>query len=135
MQDYQPNLNPAQQAALLLWHLVNLSVPVYNKLVARFGSAEQAIQAKLADWQALGLHDNHHKRFAEFISASRTSQFLHDTLLELSQGQYGVVFHNDPLYPTQLKNIYDPPPLLLYQGNLSALSQPQLQVEVARWSQ
>lgn len=132
MQDYQPNLNPAQQAALLLWHLVNLSVPVYNKLVARFGSAEQTIQAKLADWQALGLHDNHHKRFAEFISASRTSQFLNDTLLELSQGQYGVVFDNDPLYPTQLKNIYDPPPLLLYQGNLSALSQPQLAIVGSR---
>ncbi|MBR7552415.1 hypothetical protein KC220_28130, partial [Mycobacterium tuberculosis] len=77
-----PNQKPAQQAALLLWHVVNVSVPVDNKLVARFGSAEQAIQAKLADWQALGLHDNHHKRFAEFISASRTSQFLHDTLLE-----------------------------------------------------
>lgn len=125
-------LNREQQSAMVLWQLVNLSVPVYSKLIAHFGSAEKTIQANMSDWQVLGVHDNHSKRFAAFVSANRNSQWLTDSLLDLSKGQYGVVFYNDPLYPAHLKNIYDAPPLLFYQGNLTALSQPQLAIVGSR---
>ena len=130
--DYHPILTHEQQAIVTLWYLVNLSVPVYAKLIAQFGNAEQAIHATLAQWQALHLHDNHLKRFADFIHANRQCDFLTQTTQQLSQGQYGMVFYDDPLYPTPLKNIFDPPPLLFYQGNLQALSMPQLAIVGSR---
>lgn len=121
-----------QHAVLTLWQLVNMSVTSYAKLIATFHTAEQAVQASLSDWQALNLHASHLERFGEFIKAGRHSEFLATTLRQLEQGEYSVVFYDEPSYPSLLKDIFDPPPLLFYQGNMQALSMPQLAIVGSR---
>ena len=125
-------LTSSQQASLQLWYLVNMSVTSYAKLIAIFHTADQAIQASLTDWQALNLHASHLERFAEFIKQHRQSEFLLTTLRQLEQGDYRIVFYDDIAYPAALKQIFDPPPLLFYQGNLQALSMPQLAIVGSR---
>lgn len=120
--------NPSQQTSLMLWYLVNMSVTTYAKLIAQFHTAEQAIKASLNDWQSLNLHASHLERFNEFIKNNRQSEFLNTTLNQLQQGEYQIVFYDDSHYPSNLKEIFDPPPLLFYQGNLQALSMPQLAI-------
>lgn len=125
-------LTPHQQAILTLWQLVNMSVISYAKLLTVFHSPSQAIQASLGDWQALNLHATHLQRFSDYIKAGRNSEFLAITLSQLQQGDYKVVFYDDTNYPALLKNLYDPPPVLFYQGNVQALSMPQLAVVGSR---
>ena len=119
-------LTLTQQASLILWYLVNMSVTSYAKLVAQFQTAEKAIGASLSDWQALGLHASHLERLSDFIKTNRQSEFLTTTLQQLESGDYHIVFYEDSAYLTTLKEIFDPPPLLFYQGNLQALAMPQL---------
>lgn len=128
----QSALTADQRAVITLWYLVNLSVPVYAKLIASFGTAAQAIGASLAQWQALQLHANHLKRFADFIDVNRRCDFMTVTLAQLQRQEYGIVFYDSPTYPALLKNIFDPPPLLFYQGNVQALSMPQLAIVGSR---
>lgn len=119
-------LTLSQLSSLTLWHLINMSVASYAKLIATFHTAQQALQASLSDWQALNLHTSHLERFGDFIKNNRQSELLTITLSQLEQGEYGVVFYDDPAYPSLLKDLFDPPPLLFYQGNVQALSMPQL---------
>lgn len=125
-------LTHSQHAVLTLWHLVNMSVTSYAKLLTAFHTPEQAISTNLNDWQALNLHASHLERFGDYIKNARHSEFLATTLRQLEQGEYAVVFYNDPTYPSLLKDIFDPPPLLFYQGNVQALSMPQLAVVGSR---
>lgn len=119
-------MTPHHQASLVLWQLVNLSVTSYTKLITVFGNAKTALAATRGDWQALGLHASHLQRFGEYIQAGRHSAFLATTLQQIAQGEYHIVFDDEPAFPALLKQLYDPPPLLFYQGNLQALSMPQL---------
>lgn len=125
-------LTSYQQACLQLWYLVNMSVTSYAKLIAHFHTPEQALAESLADYQAVNLHASHLERFSQFIQTGRQSEFLTATLHQLERNEYRIVFYDDHAYPTLLKNIFDPPPLLFYQGNLQALSMPQLAVVGSR---
>lgn len=53
-------------------------------------------------------------------------------LLWLSQTDNDVITIYDPLYPPQLKEIDDPPPLLFVRGNKNILSQPQISIVGSR---
>ncbi|MFW2178117.1 MULTISPECIES: DNA-processing protein DprA [unclassified Moraxella] len=125
-------LTHPQHAVLTLWYLVNMSVSSYAKLIAQFGSAEHALGMVVSDWQALSLHTSHLTRFGAFIEQGRQSAVVDTMRYQLLQGEYQLVFYDDPLYPPSLKDIFDPPPLLFYQGNLQALSMPQLAIVGSR---
>lgn len=124
--------NQSQQAIIILWHLVNMSLSSYAKLLTKFHTAENAISQSLSVWQELNLHKSHLERFAEFIKNKRQSEFLQSVLQQVTNGEYSIVFYDDDLYPASLKNIFDPPPLLFYLGNLQALSMPQLAIVGSR---
>lgn len=123
-----PLPNPSEQAILSLWHIVNMSLSAYAKLIAQFHNAENALNQPLSAWQHLHLHASHLERFSDFIKAGRQSEFLHTTLQQITQGDYGIIVYDDSRYPTTLKAIFDPPPILFYKGNLQALSMPQLAI-------
>lgn len=131
LQTNQP-LTTHQQAVVTLWHIVNMSLTSYAKLLTYFHSPEQALTSSLSSWQSLNLHSGHIQRFHDYIQAGRHSQFLLQTQQHIQQGDYQIVFYDDVLYPINLKHIFDPPPLLFYQGNLQALTMPQLAIVGSR---
>lgn len=123
-----PLPTPAEQAILSLWHIINMSLSAYAKLIVAFHTPEQALVQPLSAWQNLNLHASHIERFGEFIKNNRQSTFLHTTLEQITRGEYSIITYDDPRYPTTLKQIFDPPPILFYKGNPQALSMPQLAI-------
>lgn len=119
-------LSSSEQATLTLWHLVNMSLSAYAKLLVAFHTAENSLAQPLSAWQNLNLHSSHLTRFGEYIAKGRYSGFLSTTLEQITNGEYGVLTYADARYPTTLKQIFDPPPVLFFKGNPQALGMPQL---------
>jgi len=63
---------------------------------------------------------------ADFHSNSTTQKML------VNQQHNGIITILDPEYPTQLKETFEPPIILFYQGNLSLMKEPSLAVVGAR---
>ncbi|WFF38660.1 DNA-processing protein DprA [Moraxella nasibovis] len=112
-----------QQAAVLaLWYIVNTSLSSYYKLIDAFGDAKSAL-ARGRDWRSLSVHAAHVKRFDD---AQDVLAFVARVFDEVARGAYGLLFLDDEKYPNQLKNIYDPPPVLFYRGNVERLADRQI---------
>ncbi len=93
----------------------------------KFGPASLARLKSLGNWQtawqassakllSLGLNQ---KTIDEFISW-RDLVKIENLLSTMTQHQIQAVEFDDEFYPPLLKNIYQPPPLLYYQGNLKS---------------
>ncbi len=122
-------LTDDQRAVLALWFEVNASLSAYHKLITSFGHARLAWQAKVEAWRQLGLHHTHLKRH-EQPEQTRTS--IDNIQQALTEGRYGLLFADQPDYPAQLLQIYDPPPLLFYRGNRMRLQQAQVAIVGSR---
>jgi DNA processing protein len=59
-------------------------------------------------------------------------KLIESDLAWLSQANNDVMTVLDPLYPPQLKETYDPPPLLFVRGNKQLLSRPQIAIVGSR---
>lgn len=113
-----------QRAQLALWYVVNTSLISYHKLIKAFGSAAQALDNTDA-WRSLSLHKSHLERSADHRSIDA---FLHSVTDKLNKDVFGLLFMDDEYYPTQFKQLYDPPPLLFYIGNPKRLNERQLAI-------
>lgn len=122
----------SEHAVITLWQLVNTSLSAYAKLITQFHTAENTLSQPLSAWQNLNLHASHLERFGDYIKDGRHSAFLTTTLQQIQNGEYNVITYDDSRYPTMLKAIFDPPPLLFFRGNLQALSMPQLAIVGSR---
>lgn len=122
-------LTDDQRAVLALWFEVNASLSAYHKLLTSFGHARLAWQAKVDAWRQLGLHHTHLKRHEQ---PEQTQANIDSIQKALTEGRYGLLFANQPEYPAQLLEIYDPPPLLFYRGNSMRLQQAQIAIVGSR---
>jgi len=88
----------------------------FAKLINHFGSADKALGASVSQLEKI---DGIGTRTAETIAATR-NKFDAKAELELA-GRLGVWIINlrDERYPTLLKKIYDPPPVLYIKGSLT----------------
>ncbi|SNT71078.1 DNA-processing protein DprA [Psychrobacter sp. LV10R520-6] len=118
-----------QRAVLALWHEVNASLSAYHKLVTTFGSAQQAWTAKVEAWRQLGIHPSHIKRHEQ---QEQTLTSIDTIEQALRADKYQLLFADQPDYPAQLLQIYDPPPLLFYRGNSALLHQAQIAIVGSR---
>ncbi|ALF59705.1 DNA-processing protein DprA [Psychrobacter urativorans] len=124
-----PILSNDQRAVLALWYEVNASLSAYDKLVTAFGSAQQAWIAKSGAWQQLGIHHSHLKRHEQ---SQQTLESIDNIEQALSTGKYQLLFAEQSEFPTQLLQIFDPPPLLFCRGNIERLQQAQIAIVGSR---
>ena len=122
-------LSAEQRAVLALWTEVNASLSAYHKLITFFGNAELAWRAKVEAWRQLGVYSTHIKRHENTEQTQATIDSIQQALLD---NKYGLLFANQPDYPAQLLQIYDPPPLLFYRGAKSRLQQAQIAIVGSR---
>ena len=123
------SLSDEQRAVLALWTEVNASLSAYYKLITSFGTAELAWYAKVDAWRQLGIHHSHLARHEQPEQTQASIDKIQQALIE---GRYGLLFADQPDYPAQLSQIYDPPPLLFYRGNKSRLRQAQIAIVGSR---
>lgn len=110
---------------MALWYVVNASLSSYYKLLDAFQNPADALSAGSLSWQNLGIHKAH---LARLMDVKSTQAFLEITYHRCQSGMFGLIFLDDEDYPNILKQLYDPPPLLFYQGNKSLLSRPKLAI-------
>ncbi len=88
----------------------------FGRLLAKFGSVDGALGASVAELTKI---EGVGSRTAERIAASR-QKFDSHAELELAEKLGAWIIHlDDERYPSLLKRIYDPPPVLYVKGTLS----------------
>lgn len=127
MKDYQA-LNE-KTATLALWYVVNASLTAFYKLTKQFGTAKEALCQAQSDWRELGVHTAHIGRHRDVANVMAVLDRLHD---ERERGGYGILFADDEHYPAMLQEIYDPPPVLFYRGQVARLLDRQLAIVGSR---
>ena len=91
-----------------------------RRLVEFFGSIQAVFKATLTELEAAGLR----AVSAQSLATRQSAELAQEELgRALAAGAHIVVF-DDHAYPSQLKQIYDPPLALYVRGNVAALSQP-----------
>lgn len=123
------SLSDKQRAVLALWTEVNASLSAYHKLITSFRTAELAWYAKVDAWRQLGIHHTHLARHEQPEQTQASIDKIQQALIE---GRYGLLFSDQPDYPVQLSQIYDPPPVLFYRGNKARLHQAQVAIVGSR---
>lgn len=122
-------LSDDQRAILALWFELNASLSSYHKLTHTYGSAQLALQAGVESWRQLGIHHTHLARHEQPEQTCATIDNIQQALIE---EKYGLLFADQTNYPTQLLEIYDPPPLLFYRGNSELLHRAQIAIVGSR---
>lgn len=117
-----PALNDNQRATLTLWYVLSASNLGYQKLMVAYGDAKTALDAPKTDWQKLGIHINHIKRRDDDVVSSEVLRVI----ARYDDGEFGIVCLGDDDYPPLLAQIFDPPAVLFYQGDVKVLSLPQI---------
>ncbi|MFZ3143681.1 DNA-processing protein DprA [Psychrobacter glacincola] len=122
-------LSDEQRAILALWFELNASLSSYHKLIHTYGSAQLAWQAGVESWRQLGIHHTH---LARHEQPEQTRASIDNIQQALIAEKYGLLFADQPDYPAQLLEIYDPPPLLFYRGNRELLRWAQIAIVGSR---
>lgn len=119
----------AHTATLALWYIVNTSLSSYYKLMGAFDDPKSALSQPVDAWRSLSIHAAHIKRWED---EDNVMAFVNKVSDDVNRGVYGVLFCGDEDYPVQLTNIYDPPPVLFYRGNVARLMDKQIAIVGSR---
>lgn len=110
---------------LALWYIVNASLSAYYKLIDAFGSPRASLLSGAHQWQALAIHKAH---IARLQDTSSVMAFVNIVKKQMTADMYRIIYRHDEAYPQNLNYIFDPPPLLFYQGDVSLLNRPQIAI-------
>ena len=91
-----------------------------RRLVEFFGGIAGVFAASLTELEASGLHASS----AQSLATGRSIELAHDEIIRANSAGARIISLEDPTYPTQLKQIYDPPLVLYVRGNESVISEP-----------
>ena len=119
----------AHTATLALWYIVNTSLSSYYKLMGVFDDPKSALSQPVDAWRSLSIHVAHIKRWED---VDDVMAFVNKVSDDVNRGVYGVLFCDDEAYPVQLTNIYDPPPVLFYRGNVARLMDKKIAIVGSR---
>ncbi len=116
---------PYDQGELKYWlallHAPGIGSVNYSRLLDKFGEPEQLFKAS-------------HSRLSKWDLKAELREYLRNPdwgpvendLLWAEQPNNHLITLNNPLYPTLLKEIHDPPPILFITGDPEIVSTPQL---------
>jgi DNA processing protein len=91
-----------------------------RRVIEFFGSVQALFQASLTELEAAGLR----AVSAQSLGTGRSMELAQDELGKAAAADARIVALDDPGYPTQLKQIYDPPLILYVRGSETVISQP-----------
>jgi DNA processing protein len=95
-----------------------------RRLVEHFGGVQNIFKASLTELEATGIQTVS----AQSLGTGQSIELAHDELGRVAAAGVSVVCLDDPTYPAQLKQIYDPPLVLYVRGNVDAIAQPGIAV-------
>jgi len=95
-----------------------------RKLVEHFGSTDAVFRASLTELEAAGLQAS----AAQAIALGKSAALAQEEAVRATAAGAEIVTYSDPLYPQQLKQIYDPPLVLYVRGNAEVLTAPGIAV-------
>src|ERR1700674_4784172 len=91
-----------------------------RRVIEFFGSVQALFRASLTELEAAGRRAGS----AQSLGSGRSNETAQDELGKAASAGARIVALDDPEYPTQLKQIYDPPLILYVRGNEAVISQP-----------
>jgi DNA processing protein len=95
-----------------------------RRLVEHFGGVENIFKASLTELEATGIQTVS----AQSLGTGQSMELAHDELARVAAAGVSVVCLDDSTYPTQLRQIYDPPLILYVRGNVETIAQPGIAV-------
>ena len=95
-----------------------------RKLVEHFGSVQNIFKATLTELEASGIQ----AVSAQAVGTGRSAELAQEEIARADAAGVCLVSLDDPAYPPQLKQIYDPPLVLYVRGNPEAISQPGIAI-------
>ena len=118
----------ADTAAQMYWLALALTPTLGptrgRKLVEHFGSTDAVFRASLTELEAAGLQAS----AAQAIALGKSAALAQEEAVRATAAGAEIVTYSDPLYPQQLKQIYDPPLVLYVRGNAEVLTAPGIAV-------
>src|SRR5579872_5975475 len=90
-----------------------------RRVMEFFGSVQALFRASLTELEAAGLR----AVSAQALGTGRSMELAQDELAKAAAADARIIALDDPGYPEQLKQIYDPPLILYVRGNDAAISQ------------
>ena len=94
------------------------------RLVELFGGVAGIFKASLTELEAAGLR----AVSAQSLGTGRSIDLAQDEQLRAQEAGVTVISLDDSPYPSQLKQIYDPPVVLYVRGNVDCLGRPGIAV-------
>ena len=95
-----------------------------RRVIEFFGSVQALFRASLTELEAAGLR----AVSAQALGTGRSMELAQDELAKAAAADARIIALDDPGYPEQLKQIYDPPLILYIRGNDAAIAQPGIAV-------
>ena len=123
------------QATLALFHLPGVGPNKHHKLVEWFGSASAVISGDRKLIQAAGVKPESIRLLDAYAQSGLNSQLgclIERDLEWLSHSGNTILLLDDDNYPSLLKHVDSPPPVLFVRGHCELLSEPQLAIVGSR---
>lgn len=95
-----------------------------RRLVERFSNVQDIFRATLTELEATGIP----AVSAQALGTGQSLELAQDEVGKAAAAGVRIVSQGDPLFPAQLKQIYDPPIVLYVRGNAEVLTRPGIAV-------
>jgi len=95
-----------------------------RKLAEHFGGVQNIFKATLTELEAAGIP----AASAQSLGTGRSAESAQEEIARADSAGVHLIGLNEPAYPAQLKQIYDPPLVLYVRGSVEVVSQPGIAV-------
>ncbi len=95
-----------------------------RKLVELFGGVQQVFRASLTELEAAGLQ----AISAQALGTGRSLELANEEMVRAASAGVSIMAVDDARYPSELKQIYDPPLILYIRGSSDVIAQPGISI-------